>query len=394
MRLTAGPMIATLAAASPATMKHIAFILAASVAGLGHVSGQSSTSTTMKIKRETWGTLKSGETADLFTLTNKNGLEARITNYGGIIVSLKVPDKAGKPGDVVLGFDTLAEYEAKNPFFGCITGRYANRIGNAAFKLDGKEFKVTANSGRNHIHGGKVGFDKKLWKAAEVTGSGGVGVQFSYRSPNGEEGFPGTLDSKVTYLLTDDNAFTIDYSATTDAPTVVNLTNHSYFNLAGEGSGDVLGHELMIPAEKFTPTDDELITTGEIASLIGTPLDFTTPHLIGERIGADFKPLIQGLGYDHNFVLNGTGMKLAARVRDPKSGRVMEVRTTEPGVQLYTANHTNTTGKGGHAYKPRSALCLETQHFPDAPNKPAFASCALRPGDTYRHTTEFKFSTE
>lgn len=396
MRLTAGPMIATLAAASSATMKHIAFILAASVAGLGHVSGQSSSSTTMtkEIKRESWGTLKSGETADLFTLANKNGLEARITNYGGIIVSLKVPDKAGKLGDVVLGFDTLAEYEAKNPFFGCITGRYANRIGNATFKLDGKEFKVTANSGKNHIHGGKFGFDKKLWKAAEIKRDNGVGVELTYRSADGEEGFPGTLDSKVTYLLTDDNAFTIDYSATTDAPTVVNLTNHSYFNLAGEGSGDVLGHELTIPAEKFTPTDDELITTGELVSLIGTPLDFTKPHLIGERIGADFKPLIQGKGYDHNFVLDGTGMKLAARVRDPKSGRVMEVRTTEPGVQLYTANHTDVTGKRGHAYKSRSALCLETQHFPDAPNKPSFASCALRPGDTYRHTTEFKFSID
>lgn len=376
-------------------MKLPAFLLASAIAGLGTVSCQSTSSTTMsKVTSESWGTLKSGAKVELFTLRNKNGLEARITNYGGIIVSLKVPDKSGKLADVVLGFDSLDRYEDKNPFFGALTGRYANRIGNAAFKIDGKEYKVTANSGKNHIHGGKVGFDKKVWKASKITKSSAVGVEMRYRSPDGEEGFPGTLDCTVTYLLTDDNALEIDYTATTDAPTVVNLTNHSYFNLAGEGSGDVLGHELMIPAESFTPTDDALITTGEIASVIGTPLDFTSLHRIGERIGAGYKPLIQGKGYDHNFVLPGSGMKLAARVRDPKSGRVMEVRTTEPGVQLYTANHTNTTGKGGHVYKPRSALCLETQRYPDSPNKPAFPSAVLRPGDTYQHTTEFKFSAE
>ncbi len=372
-----------------------ALILTLITAGLGTASCQSTSSTAMsKITSETWGKLKSGEKVQLFTLTNKNGLEARITNYGGILVSLKVPDKTGRMGDVVLGFDSLDRYEEKNPFFGCITGRYANRIGKAAFKIDGTEYKVTANSGKNHIHGGKIGFDKKVWKATKLTRSNGVGVELTYRSPAGEEGYPGTLDSKVTYLLTDDDALEIDYTATTDAPTIVNLTNHSYFNLAGEASGDVLGHELMIPAEQFTPTDDELITTGELASVSGTPLDFTSPHRIGERIGADYKPLIQGKGYDHNFVLSGTGMKLAARVRDPKTGRVMEVRTTEPGVQLYTANHTNTTGKGGHAYKKRSALCLETQRYPDSPNKPAFPSSVLRPGDTYQHTTEFKFSAE
>jgi aldose 1-epimerase len=376
-------------------MKLRALLVASAVAGLGTVSCQSTSSTSMsRVTSESWGTLKSGAKVDLFTLTNKNGMEARIANYGGIIVSLKVPDKTGKLADVVLGFDSLGEYENKNPFFGCITGRYANRIGNASFKIDGTEYKVTANSGKHHIHGGKVGFDKKLWKASKITKSGAVGVAMKYRSPAGEEGFPGTLDCTVTYLLTDDNALEIDYTATTDAPTVVNLTNHSYFNLAGEGSGDVLGHELMIPAEKFTPTDDALITTGEIASVIGTPLDFTSPRRIGERIGAGYKPLIQGKGYDHNFVLSGSGMKLAARVRDPKSGRVMEVRTTEPGVQLYTANHTNAIGKGGHSYKPRSALCLETQRFPDSPNKPSFPSASLRPGDTYQHTTEFKFSIE
>lgn len=376
-------------------MKLRAFLIVTAVASLGTVSCQSTASNSMsKVTSETWGKLKSGEKVELFTLRNKNGLEARITNFGGILVSLKVPDKTGKLADIVLGFDSLDRYEEKNPFFGCITGRYANRIGNASFKIDGKEYKVTANSGKNHIHGGKVGFDKKVWKASKITKSSAVGVEMRYRSADGEEGFPGTLDCTVTYLLTDDDALEIDYSATTDAPTVVNLTNHSYFNLAGEGSGDVLGHELTIQAENFTPTDDALITTGEIASVIGTPLDFTSPRRIGERIGADFKPLIQGKGYDHNYVLAGSGMKLAARVRDPISGRIMEVRTTEPGVQLYTANHTNTTGKSGHTYKPRSALCLETQRYPDSPNKPSFPSAVLRPGDTYQHTTEFKFSAE
>lgn len=346
------------------------------------------------VTSEPWGTLKSGAKVNLFTLTNKNGLEARIAEYGGIIVSLKVPDKTGALGDVALGFDSLAQYEEKNPFFGCITGRYANRIGKASFKIDGVEHKVTANSGKNHIHGGKRGFDKQVWSGKPVTKPGSAGVELHYHSAAGEEGFPGALDATVTCWLTDENALVIEYSATTDAPTIVNLTNHSYFNLAGEGNGDILGHELTIPAEKFTPTDDELITTGEIESLIGTPLDFTKPHTIGERIGADFKPLIQGLGYDQNFVLNGTGLKLAARVRDPKSGRVMEVHTSEPGVQLYTANHLKVAGKGGHFYGPRTAFCLETQRFPDAPNKPHFPSCLLRPGETYHHTAEFRFSVE
>lgn len=378
----------------PARMK-LSALLFASLIGLATAFSQTTPSKAMSsVTSEPWGTLKSGGKVNLFTLTNKNGLEARIAEYGGIIVSLKVPDKSGALGDVVLGFDSLAEYEAKNPFFGCITGRYANRIGNAAFKIDGTEYKITANSGKNHIHGGKAGFDKRIWTGTKVTKSGAVGVELRYRSVAGEEGFPGNLECKVTCWLTDVNALVIDYEATTDAPTVVNLTNHSYFNLGGEGSGDILGHELTIPAEKFTPTDDELITTGELTSLIGTPLDFTKPHVIGGRIGADFKPLIQGKGYDHNFVLNGSGMKLAARVRDPKSGRVMEVHTTEPGVQLYTANHLNTTGKNGHSYAQRDAFCLETQRFPDSPNKPHFPSSVLRPGETYHHSTEFRFSVE
>ena len=343
------------------------------------------------VESVTWGTTTAGEEVTLFTLRNANGMEAKITNWGGYIVSLKVADKNGKFDDVVLGFDSLDGYLAKNPFFGCITGRYANRIGVASFKIDGVEHKVTANSGKNHIHGGKVGFDKKLWNAKEITD----GVAFSYTSPDGEEGFPGTLKCTVNYKLMKDNGLQIDYQATTDKPTVLNLTNHAYFNLAGEGSGEILGHELTIPTDQVTATDDDLITTGEIVSIKGTPLDFTTPHTIGERIGADFKPLIQGIGYDHNYVLSGSGMKLAAIVKEAKSGRVMTVRTTEPGVQLYTGNHLNgVKGKGGHVYAKRDGFCLETQHYPDSPNKPEFPSVILRPGETFQSTTIYQFSAE
>ncbi|WP_322283903.1 aldose epimerase family protein [Prosthecobacter sp.] len=348
-----------------------------------------------QVTSEVWGTTSEGKTVKLFTLRNANGMEAKITNYGGIIVSLKTADKNGQFADVALGFDTLDRYLDKNPFFGCITGRYANRIGSASFKIDGVEHKVTANSGKNHIHGGKAGFDKKVWRSQEFHGDLSVGVRLEYTSADGEEGFPGMLKGFVTYSLTKDNALVIDYDATTDKPTVINLTNHSYFNLAGEGNGDILGHELTLPTDQYTPTDDALIPTGEIASIKGTPLDFTTPHTIGERIGADFKPLIQGAGYDHNFVLSGSGVKLAATVKEPKSGRVMTVRTTEPGVQLYTGNHLkDVNGKGGHVYKARHGFCLETQHYPDSPNKPNFPSVILRPGETFHSTTIYQFSAE
>jgi aldose 1-epimerase len=342
-----------------------------------------------------WGKTAQGEEVRLFVLKNAGGMELRLTNYGGIIVSLTAPDRAGKFADVVLGFDSLAPYLGKHPHFGCITGRYANRIGGATFAIDGVQYEVTKNSGKNHIHGGKEAFDKKVWKAEPFEKPNGAGVKMTYTSADGEEGFPGTLACTVTYTLTEENSVTIDYAATTDKPTIVNLTNHSYFNLAGEGSGDVLGHEVQIPANYFTPTDDELITTGEIVSLIGTALDFNQPHLIGERIKADFKPLVQGLGYDHNFVLKGTGMKLAARVKEPTSGRVMEVLTTDPGVQLYTANHLKgVAGKAGHVYQARHGFCLETQKFPNCPNYPHFPTATLRPGETYHHTTLFKFSAE
>lgn len=345
------------------------------------------------VTAESWGTMPGDQEVQLFTLKNDRGLEARITNYGGIIVSLKTPDRSGKMADVVLGFETLASYLGKHPHFGCLTGRYANRIGGAVFSLDGMEYQVTANSGKNHIHGGVENFAKKLWQAVMQPETNAVVMK--YTSADGEEGFPGKLDCTVTYRLTETNELRIDYQATTDKPTVINLTNHSYFNLAGEGSGDVLGHEVMIPAEQFTATDDALIPTGEIESLLGTAMDFIQPQKIGARIDTAFKPLIQGKGYDHNFVLKGQGLKLAARVKEPTSGRVMEVSTTEPGVQFYTANHLKgIVGKAGHVYEKRHGFCLETQKYPDSPNKPQFPSAALRPGETYQHTTIFKFSAE
>ncbi len=340
-----------------------------------------------------WGMTAAGKSVDLFTLTNAKGTTAQVTNYGGIIVAIKIPDKAGKIADIVLGFDSLAPYLGKHPHFGCLTGRYANRIGGASFTLDGVEYQVTANSGKNHIHGGKANFATIVWEARILAEENAL--ELRYTSADGEEGFPGKLECRVTYTLTETNELQIKYQATTDKPTVVNLTNHSYFNLAGEGSGDVLGHELMIPAEKFTATDDPLIPTGELESVIGTALDFSTPHLIGERIESTFKPLLQGKGYDHNYVLKGQGMKLAARARDPQSGRVMEVFTTEPGVQLYTGNHLKgIAGKSGYIYEKRHGFCLETQKFPDSPNKPQFPSATLRPGETYLHQTTFKFSAE
>lgn len=345
------------------------------------------------VTAESWGKTATGEKVQLLTLKNAQGMEARITNYGGIIVSLKTPDRSGKMADVVLGFDSLDPYLGKHPHFGCLTGRYANRIGGATFSLDGVEYQVTANSGKNHIHGGLDNFAKKVWQANIQTEANAV--QMKYTSADGEEGFPGMLDCIVAYRLTEANELRIDYQATTDKPTVVNLTNHSYFNLAGEGSGDVLDHEILIPAEQFTATDDSLIPTGEIENLQGTAMDFTEPQKIGARIDAAFKPLLQGKGYDHNFVLKGQGLKLAARVKDPSSGRVMEVTTTEPGVQFYTANHLKgVIGKSGHVYEKRHGFCLETQKYPDSPNKPQFPSAALRPGETYQHTTIFTFSTE
>lgn len=345
-----------------------------------------------QVVRSDFGKTQDGKPVELYTLTNKNGLVAKITNYGGILTELHVPDKAGQNGNVVLGFATLDKYVAGHPFFGATTGRVANRIGKARFTLDGKEYKLAANNGPNTLHGGKVGFDKKLWDAEAIETKNGPSVRLRYVSPDGEEGFPGTLTTTVIYTLTNDDELRIDYKATTNKPTIVNLTNHSYFNLAGDGNGTILDHELMLNADKYTVFDATQIPTGEIKSVEGTPLDFRKPTPIGARIAQ-----VEG-GYDHNFVLNGKSgaMKLCARVRDPKSGRVMEIRTTEPGVQLYTANGLDgkITGVSGKAYPKYGAFCLETQHYPDSINHPKFPSVILRPGQTYHTVTVHKFSAK
>ncbi len=351
----------------------------------------------MGITSEPWGTTNDGKHVELFTLENKNGLEARITSYGGIIVSLKTPDKNGTLGDVVLGFDKLADYETRSPYFGAITGRYANRIAKGKFTLDGRKYQLPVNDGPNSLHGGRVGFDKKVWKVKKIYHSSEVGLELTRTSADGEEGYPGNLKCTVTYLLTNDDELKIEYRATTDKATVVNLTNHTYFNLAGEGSGSILDHQVMINSKCFTPTDNTLIPTGELRPVAGTPLDFTSTHRIGERIGANYPPLKQAIGYDHNFVLlDSTSKMSAAKVVEPKSGRVLEMETTEPAMQFYTGNHMKklTGCKHGHTYDFRGGFCLEAQHYPDSPNHPQFPSTVLRPGETYKQTTIYKFSAE
>jgi len=347
------------------------------------------------VSRKAFGKMPDGKTIDLYTLANNQGMRVAITNYGGIVVSIVVPDRNGKPGDVVLGFDNLEGYLAKEPYFGALIGRYGNRIGNARFKLDGVEYKLAANDGPNSLHGGLKGFDKRVWTAREIPGEHPA-LELTYLSNDGEEGYPGNLTAKVVYSLTDDNALRLDYSATTDKDTVLNLTNHSYFNLAGEGRGDILKHEIMINSHLFTPIDGTLIPTGELRKVVGTPFDFSRPTAIGARIDADDEQIKFGKGYDHNFVLNrsGAGLNLAARVTDPESGRVLEVLTTQPGLQFYTGNFLDGSihGKGGKAYGRRSAFCLETQHFPDSPNKPSFPSAVLKPGQTYHESTVYRFS--
>ena len=348
------------------------------------------------ITHKPFGTLADGTSVELYTLKNAAGAEVDITNFGGIVTSIKVPDRDGKLADVVLGYDTLEGY-AKNPsHFGSTIGRYANRIAKAQFKLDGKTYKLAANNGVNTLHGGLKGFDKMVWQADAFEKPDSVGVVLTYTSPDGEEGYPGTLATRVTFTFTNANELAVDYSATTDKPTVLNFTNHSYFNLAGEGSGDVLGHVLTLNSDRYTPANATLIPTGELASVTGTPFDFRTATALGARIDADDPQLKLGNGYDHNFVINRAGneLALAARVEEPKSGRVLEVRTTEPGVQLYTANHLDGSdaGKSGHAYAKNSAFCLETQHYPDSPNQSSFPSTTLRPGETFQSRTVYRFS--
>ena len=346
------------------------------------------------MKRESFGTVQ-GSPVELFTLTNAHSLEVRCTNYGGIILSLRVPDKRGRPDDVVLGFDNLDGYLQKQPYFGAIIGRYANRIAEARFTLDGKQYSLAANDGLNSLHGGDRGFDKVVWKAEHLENPNGVGVIFTYLSKDGEEGYPGNLNVKVTYTLSDQNELIVDYEAITDKATPLNLTQHTYFNLAGEGRGDILGHELTLNADRFTPVDKTLIPTGELRSVKNTPMDFTKPTVIGARIHENDEQLELALGYDHNFVINRAGPDLvfAARVREPGTGRVLEVSTTEPGVQFYSGNFLDgtNTGKHGHVYQKRFGFCLETQHFPDSPNHPDFPSTILKPEEDYRSRTIYKF---
>jgi len=347
------------------------------------------------ITKTPFGKMPEGQVMDLYTLTNRGGMKVTITNYGGRVVSILVPDRQGKMSDVVLGFDNLDGYLGNNPFFGALVGRYANRIGKARFTLNGVEYKLAQNDGPNSLHGGVKGFDKVDWTARESS-KNPPALELTYVSPDGEEGYPGKLTSIVVYTLTDSNELKIDYTAITDKDTVLNLTNHAYFNLAGEGNGDILKHDIMINADRFTPVDSTLIPTGELRKVEGTPFDFRKATAIGARIDANDEQIKFGRGYDHNFVLNrtGRGLTLAARVTGPQSGRVLEVRTTQPGIQFYTGNFLDGSvhGKGAKAYGHRSAFCLETQHFPDSPNQPKFPSTVLKPGQTYHETTIYKFS--
>ncbi|HNY25877.1 MAG TPA: aldose epimerase family protein [Candidatus Sumerlaeota bacterium] len=347
------------------------------------------------------GVFRDGKEVKLYTLKNQSGMTMKITNYGAIVTELQAPDKNGKLDDVVLGFDSVPEYwEKASPYFGAIVGRYGNRIGKATFTLDGKAYKLPKNDNGNTLHGGKKGFDKNVWDAQFVKGPGEVGLELSRVSSNGEEGYPGTLKVKVTYWLTDKNTVRINYEATTDAPTPVNLTHHGYFNLEGQGKGTILDQLLTLNADGFTPVDKGLIPTGEITPVKGTPMDFTKATAIGARVNTkSYEQIAFGNGYDHNWVLNKGDKKgemtLAARVEAPKSGRVMEVWTLEPGVQFYCGNFLDgkVIGKSGKGYEFRSGLCLETQHFPDSPNQPKFPTTILKPGETYKTTTEYRFST-
>ncbi len=350
------------------------------------------------ITKESFGQTQDGEAVDLYTLTNANGVEAKISNFGGVVVSLKVPDKNGTMEDVVLGFDSLAPYEDESPFFGALVGRYGNRIAKGKFTLDNQEYTLVQNNMGNHLHGGTEGFDKKVWQAEEVREDSAVGLKLTYVSQDMEEGYPGTLNVEVVYTLRNDDALAIDYNATTDKKTIVNLTNHSYFNLSGQTRRDILDHVVMINADQFVPVDSTLIPTGELQPVEGTPFDFREPTPVGERIEDEHEQIQFGGGYDHCWVINqeGNGLTLAATVFDPNSGRFMEVLTTEPGVQFYTGNFLNgsLTGKFGVAYEKRYGLCLETEHFPDSPNQENFPTVVLNPGETYQTTTVYKFSVK
>jgi|GraSoi_2013_40cm_1033754.scaffolds.fasta_scaffold21272_2 aldose 1-epimerase len=353
------------------------------------------------IRKQSFGKTNSGGQIDLYSLSNQKGMEVSITNFGATVVTLRVPDRAGKPADVVLGFDTLEGYENGKSYFGATVGRYANRIGGGTFSIDGKTYTLPKNNGNNTLHGGIVGFNKKVWKAREIDSKDTESLELTYLSPDGEEGFPGNLSVKVVFTLPRDrNELRIDYTSMTDKDTVLNLSNHSYFNLAGEGNGDILDHVLKLHAKKFTPVDSTLIPTGELRDVAGTPLDFNMATPIGKRINDNYEQLVFGKGYDHNWVLarsgNGEGLTIAAEAYDPKSGRRLEVLTTEPGVQFYSGNFLDGSAKGkkGKPYGQRAAFCLETQHFPDSPNHPNFPSTLLKPGAVFHSQTVFRFSAK
>jgi aldose 1-epimerase len=368
---------------------HVIRAAAVLLLGLGSLAAAPAEGGKPPVQKSDYGKLADGTAVDLYTLTNANGVVVKVITYGGIVTEWHAPDRDGKTADIVLGCPDLKTYEAGHPFFGAIVGRVANRIGNARFTLDGKEYRVAANSGPHSLHGGKKGFDKHVWHAEPDAAH--TAVRLTRTSPDGEEGYPGTLKVAVRYALTDANELRIDYEATTDKPTPVNLTNHSYFNLAGHASGTVLDQEMTIAADRYTPGDADLLPTGKIESVAGTPFDFTRPTVIGSRFGElKNKPV----GYDVNYVLNAEGKlsQLAARAHDPRSGRVLEMYTTEPGVQFYTSNFLDGTqqGKGGVMYRQYAAFCLEAQHFPDALHHANFPSIVLRPGETYRQTTIYK----
>ena len=347
------------------------------------------------IRNTVFGNTAEGTSVELFTLKNSKGVEAEITNYGGIVVSLKVPDRNHKLDDVLLGYADLDSYRRKHPYFGALVGRYANRIAKGAFALEGKTYKLAVNNGENSLHGGLVGFDKRVWGAKSQITAAGPALELTYISKDGEEGYPGNLAVKVIYTLTENNELKIDYTATTDKTTVINLTNHNYFNLAGEGSSTILGHELILNADRFTPVGATQIPTGELRKVADSPFDFRTPFKIGARIDSKDEQLQVGMGYDHNFIINDYdgSLRSAAKVYEPTSGRTLEVLTTEPGVQFYSGNNLDGSlvGKSGKKYQRRFGFCLEAQHFPDSPNKPEFPSVVLKPGQTYHQTTIYRF---
>ncbi len=351
-----------------------------------------------RIEKKVWGTTPEGRTAELFTLSRDGAPTVAVTSHGACIVSILAPDRDGQRADVTLGYEDLAGYLQDTAHLGAVVGRYANRIAEGKFTLGGRTYELARNNGPNHLHGGPGGFGRRLWTPRVVTGPEGDALELTYVSADGEEGYPGTLTATVVYSLTAEGGLRLDYSATTDAPTVLNLTNHAYFNLAGEGSGDVLGHEMQIEADAFTPVDGTLIPTGGVRPVDGTPFDFRKPVALGARIDAPDPQLQVGGGYDHNFVLRGAPgeLRLAARVYEPHSGRVLEVLTTQPGVQLYTGNFLDGTivGKSGRPYEKRGGFCLETQHFPNSPNQPEFPSVVLEPGGRYEQTTVFRFRVQ